>query len=114
RNEPRGSTRAGNAAGSGRHSHAYKRLHADRDGRVSTETLPQQLETMSHLALSVVVPVRNGAVTLPNALRAILASDLPRERFELIVVDDGSTDGSAGIAGRHADTVVRLAVQRPG
>ena len=69
---------------------------------------------MSHLALSVVVPVRNSAATLSDALRAILASDLPREQFELIVVDDGSTDGSAGIAGRHADTVVRLSMQRPG
>jgi glycosyltransferase involved in cell wall biosynthesis len=68
----------------------------------------------SHLALSVVVPVRNGAATLARALRAILASDLPRNQFELIVVDDGSVDGSATIAGRHADTVVRLSGQRSG
>jgi GT2 family glycosyltransferase len=68
----------------------------------------------SPLLLSVIVPVRNGATTLARALRAILASDLPRDRFELIVVDDGSTDGSTAIAGRHADTVVRLSGQRSG
>src|SRR4051812_37183713 len=68
----------------------------------------------SPLLLSVIVPVRNGAATLARALRAILASDLPRDRFELIVVDDGSTDGSAAIAGRHADTVVRLSGQHSG
>jgi hypothetical protein len=68
----------------------------------------------SHLALSVIVPVRNSAGTLTRALSAILASDLPRYQFELIVVDDGSSDGSATVAARHADTVVRLAGQRSG
>src|SRR4051794_7341101 len=66
------------------------------------------------LALSVIVPVRNGAATLARALRAILASDLPRDQFELIVVADGSTDGSAAIASRQADTVVRLTGLRSG
>jgi glycosyltransferase involved in cell wall biosynthesis len=68
----------------------------------------------SHLALSVVVPVRNDAATLAGVLRAILASDLPRDQFELIVVDDGSADGSVVIASRYADTVVRLSMERPG
>ena len=68
----------------------------------------------SNVALSVVVPVCNAAATLARVLGAILASDLPRDQFELIVVDDGSTDGSAAIAARHADTVVRLAAQHSG
>jgi glycosyltransferase involved in cell wall biosynthesis len=58
--------------------------------------------------LSVVVPVHEGAGVLPQSLRALANSDLPREQWELIVVDDGSTDESARIAEQHADRVVRL------
>ena len=66
------------------------------------------------LALSVIVPVRDGAATLTRALQAILSSDLPRHEFELIVVDDSSSDGSAAIAARYADTVIRLSGSRSG
>jgi GT2 family glycosyltransferase len=69
---------------------------------------------MSQLALSVIVPVRDGAASLATALRAILSSDLPRHEFELIVVDDSSRDGSAAIAARYADTVIRLTGSRSG
>ena len=58
--------------------------------------------------ISVVVPVRNGTATLGRSLSAIVASDTPRGDFEIIVVDDASSDASATIAARYADTVVRL------
>src|SRR5689334_6018005 len=59
-------------------------------------------------AVTVVVPVHNGAATLGQCLRAIRSSDLPRETFEIIVVDQNSADASTAIAARYADTVVRL------
>lgn len=59
-------------------------------------------------AVSVVVPVHNGAATLSQCLRAIRSSDLPRDAFEIIVVDQNSNDASTAIAARYADTVVRL------
>jgi hypothetical protein len=59
-------------------------------------------------ALSVIVPVRNGSATLARSLSAIMASRLQRDDYEVIVVDDASSDGSAELAGRYADTVVRL------
>jgi hypothetical protein len=68
----------------------------------------------SSRALSVVVAVRNGSLTLSRALAAILASDLPRDAYELIVVDDASSDGSAELAARYADTVVRLTGRKSG
>jgi hypothetical protein len=58
--------------------------------------------------LSVIIPVRNGSAVLPRALAALRASDLPRSEWELIVVDDGSTDDSAAIAAADADHVLRL------
>ena len=58
--------------------------------------------------LSVIVPAYNGAGVLPRCFAALAASDLPRACWELIVVDDGSTDDTAGLAAQWADVVVRL------
>lgn len=59
--------------------------------------------------LSVIVPAHQAADTLPLSLQALRASDLPAECWELIVVDDASTDPTALRAAQFADTVVRLA-----
>ena len=61
------------------------------------------------LLLSVVVPAHNGARTLPEVLDALVASDLPRDSWELIVVDDASTDETVAIARSKADRVLSLA-----
>lgn len=58
--------------------------------------------------LSVVMPAHDAAALLPRTLGALEESDLPREQWELIVVDDGSSDETASVAGRYADVVVRL------
>jgi glycosyltransferase involved in cell wall biosynthesis len=58
--------------------------------------------------VSFVVPVYNGERWLDAALRAILAQDDGRP-FEVLVVDDRSSDGSAEILGRFAaDPRVRM------
>jgi hypothetical protein len=64
--------------------------------------------------LTVVVPVRDNAATLPAVLLSIRASALPSDRYRLIVVDDSSADSSATIAARHADTVIRLTPRHSG
>lgn len=53
------------------------------------------------LLVSVVIPCRNEARTLRACLDALAAQDFPRDRFEVIVVDGGSTDGSRDIAQAH-------------
>lgn len=58
--------------------------------------------------LSVIVPVHNGAPVLPRSLAALAASDLPREFWELIVVDDASADNTVELAAGLADTIARL------
>jgi dolichyl-phosphate beta-glucosyltransferase len=68
------------------------------------------------VALSLVVPAYNEALRLPGTLermRPLL--DAAGESYEVIVVDDGSTDGTAEAARRHTAgwpelEVVRLAV----
>jgi glycosyltransferase involved in cell wall biosynthesis len=58
--------------------------------------------------LSVIIPVRNGGRFLPQMLETLCASDYPRDHWELIVVDDASTDDSALVASRFADVIIRL------
>ena len=59
--------------------------------------------------LSVIVPAHNAAALLPLSLGALLGNDLPRSRWELIAVDDASSDDSGAVAARFADRVVTLA-----
>lgn len=58
--------------------------------------------------MSVLVPARNAQATLADTLRSALASS--HENIEIVLVDDGSTDGTAAIASEFAgaDGRVRL------
>jgi cellulose synthase/poly-beta-1,6-N-acetylglucosamine synthase-like glycosyltransferase len=56
---------------------------------------------------SVIVPVFNGARTLGACLDALAAQTIEPHRYEVIVVDDGSTDGSAQLADRPDIAVLR-------
>ncbi|HJR63527.1 MAG TPA: glycosyltransferase, partial [Gemmatimonadaceae bacterium] len=49
-------------------------------------------------SMSVVVPVLNGERTLRSCLVSLLATDYPAGRVEVVVVDNGSRDGTAQIA----------------
>jgi glycosyltransferase involved in cell wall biosynthesis len=61
-----------------------------------------------HRSVSVVVPSYNRAQLLPLTLDAILAQTSPAE--EVIVVDDGSTDGTPDMVRQRFDGRVRLQV----
>jgi lipopolysaccharide/colanic/teichoic acid biosynthesis glycosyltransferase/glycosyltransferase involved in cell wall biosynthesis len=50
--------------------------------------------------VSVVVPAYNAADTLSLCLSALARQDFPAEDYEVVVVDDGSTDATADVARR--------------
>ncbi len=56
--------------------------------------------------ISVIVPVRNGAGSLAQLLSSIAAQTLARECYELIVVDNDSSDATPQIAADHGAVVV--------
>jgi glycosyltransferase involved in cell wall biosynthesis len=67
-------------------------------------------ETEGLALVSVVIPCFNQATFLDEAIESVLAQTYPH--FELIVVDDGSSDNTAEVASRHPG--VRLVRQANG
>jgi hypothetical protein len=61
---------------------------------------------MRRPAVSVLMPVRNAAPYMREAMDSILAQSFAD--FELVIVDDGSSDDSRSIIGSYADKRIRL------
>ena len=51
-------------------------------------------------AVSILIPCHNEAVVIADTIRAMLALHYPADRLEILIIDDGSTDGTGEIAGR--------------
>ena len=49
------------------------------------------------MKLSIIVPVYNVEAFLNKCVDSLLAQDLPADEYEVIIVDDGSTDGSGAL-----------------
>jgi cellulose synthase/poly-beta-1,6-N-acetylglucosamine synthase-like glycosyltransferase len=57
--------------------------------------------------VSVIVPVRDGESTIADCLDSILATDYPPDRREILVVDNGSSDGTPALIRSRAVRYVR-------
>lgn len=66
-----------------------------------------------NMKYSVVIPVYNGEKTLRVCLEALQKQTVGREEYEIIVVNDGSTDGSANIAKSCSDLYLYQLNQGP-
>src|SRR5436189_91412 len=65
---------------------------------------------------SILIPAHNEEKVIERTVRAMLRLDYPADRLEILVVNDGSTDGTAAILDRLAseDARVRPSHVQPG
>ena len=67
--------------------------------------------TLPKRQVSIVIAARNEEDNIPSCLRGLASQTLPAERFEVVLVDDGSSDGTAKLAKEFArDTDLRLTI----
>ena len=59
--------------------------------------------------ISIIVPVYNGEATILTCVEALLGLDYPRDRFEVIIVDNKSLDGTRRIVEGYAVTLLQEA-----
>ncbi|OAF16763.1 glycosyltransferase family 2 protein [Bradyrhizobium neotropicale] len=64
----------------------------------------------SKYLVSVVIPAFNAEATIDETLRSVRSQSY--ERLEIIVVDDGSADGTLAVAERHAECDPRINIVR--
>ena len=57
------------------------------------------------MQISIIIPVYNGERFIQRAIRSIVDQNFPRKQFEIIVVDDGSTDNTSDIIQPFKDTI---------
>ena len=62
--------------------------------------------------ISVVIPAQNAASTIAACLTALQQQTVTADTYEVIVVDDGSTDETAVLATNHGATVIRHSQRR--
>ena len=53
--------------------------------------------------VSVIIPIYNGAATIERALKSVFEQTFTD--FEIVVVDDGSTDDTPSVLARFADRI---------
>jgi glycosyltransferase involved in cell wall biosynthesis len=66
------------------------------------------------LLFSVIVPVRNDKQNIAKCLSGLFKMQFPPERFEIIVVDNGSNDGTREFVAEYANTGRLRVLDRPG
>ena len=67
----------------------------------------RRADPIEYSLLSVIVPVFNERTTVAEVIRRIRAVDLPVD-VEVIVVDDGSSDGTDKVLAAMGDSTVRV------
>ncbi|HXR09843.1 MAG TPA: glycosyltransferase family A protein, partial [Candidatus Acidoferrales bacterium] len=55
--------------------------------------------------VTVVIDTFNYGQYVEEAVESVLAQDFPRELYEILVIDDGSTDDTAGRLKKYGDSI---------
>jgi len=64
--------------------------------------------------VSIVIPAYNEEKSIGRTIESILSSDYPKNKFEVIVVDDGSKDNTLKIAQKYQSKIVSVYTKKNG
>lgn len=84
------------------------------DSRLNPNNSPDQLETSDSLLISVIIPALNEAAMIGRCLEALAQSNYSKTRFEVTVMDNGSTDRTVEIVQSYCGRLDVKVLQRPG
>src|SRR3990170_2881853 len=59
------------------------------------------MEKDNHPMVSIIVPVFNGENAIEECIQSLLDQDYPRDKYEIIIVDNNSKDGTGEIIKRY-------------
>ena len=59
-------------------------------------------------SVTITIPVYNAVSSIGTTLDSVLGSDYPRDQLQILVISDGSTDGTDDVVGRFADRGIEL------
>lgn len=59
----------------------------------------------SPVKISILMPVYNGEKTIARALESIFNQNIDKDKYEIIIVNDGSTDGTPEILEKYKDLI---------
>ena len=68
----------------------------------------ENAELKKYPLVSLIIPVLNEEKSIKNTVDSLLNLNYPKNKFEVIIVDDGSTDNTKEIVGNYKDKRVRL------
>lgn len=77
--------------------------------RAFREIKPTQSHFEGTSLVSVIIPARNEAQNIATCIKALLDQDLPHANYEIIVVDDHSSDETVRIASEFPIQVIQIA-----
>lgn len=63
--------------------------------------------------VSVVIAARNEEARLPGKLADLFLQDYPKDRLQIVVVSDGSVDGTAALLTEHARKIDSIVLEEP-
>ena len=63
---------------------------------------------MTQPVISVIIAAFNQEKYISRCLRSLLAQTISRDKFEIVVINDGSTDRSASVLGEFAGEIVLI------